>query len=349
VFTYSGATMIDMHNNMCLGLAYAPTERLSTHTLVDASQHNVIAEADSMVWDADLKNTWLTKIRWSMMVRQYLDPLETMAWINQCSQKIGTRGRGTAVLRTKTVKARGGAATGHTNKESRRWGSCMLNVSYKALPEPTITLHSRTSYLGYLSVLDLTIAWMLGQYVAEAISHNSSRSIKVEDFHFVWMVESIQWHAFKSLAWLLSNEDDDLRRTGRAVLLKKKESLDEDMLTLTEAPAIKASRVWLTKVRKEDQAGLTYGEMTYNTYRRIRRRWHTEVLGYEKAQTFEGANHRGEFFKAYRPLPSCMVSGLDLSPIRVPRAIDRPGNYKPEDEATTLEDINTCLECGDLD
>lgn len=349
MFTYQGANMIDLHNNMCLGLAYAPSERLSTHTLVDASQHNVIAEADSMEWECDLKTLWLTRSRWSMMVRQYLDPAETTAWINQCSEKIGTRGRGTAVLRTRTVKPRGGAATGHTNKESRRWGSCMLNVSYKALPEPTITLHSRTSYLGYLSVLDLTIAWMLGKYVADAISHTSSRSIKVEDFRFVWLVESIQWHAFKSLAWLLCNEDEANRRVGRAVLLKKKDSLDPDLLKLIEVPAIKASRLWLTKVRREDQAGVTYGDMTYNTYRRIRRRWHTEVLGYDKAVTFEGENHRGEYFKAYRPLPHCLTSSLNLDPIRVPRAHGPNSPYLPEDEAITTEDYYLCLECGDLD
>jgi len=67
--------------------------------------------------------------------------------------------------------------------------------------------------------------------------------------------------------------------------------------------------------------------MNYNTYRRIRRRYHTEVLGYETAQTFEGwsyykqgdkAGEEKEFFKAYQPLPHVDIHDLDFSPIGMP-------------------------------
>jgi hypothetical protein len=66
--------------------------------------------------------------------------------------------------------------------------------------------------------------------------------------------------------------------------------------------------------------------MTYNTYRRIRRRWHTEVHGLEFAQQFEGwsvykqgekKGEQKEFFKAYGPLPSVHNSTLDLSPLKL--------------------------------
>lgn len=322
--TFSAPTMTELHTMMCESLINATADELDMVTSVDVQKHNVIAEADSMTWDFDLKSTWLTPSRWTMMVRQYIDPEELQAWIETVTAKIGTRGRGIAVMRTKTVKPRGGAATGHTNKETRRWGSCMLAVSYKAKPAPQITLYSRTSYLGYIGALDLSVAWMIGSYLADAMG------VPVESFKFVWMNEAIQWHNFKSLAYMLNNNNELARKSYRRLLIKPKSKLtDEELEVIENAPAVRLSRVWLRKVMLEDAQGKTYGDMTYNTYRRIRRRWHTEVLGYEKAQEFEGWSYykvgdkvgeQKEFFKAYKPLPNCEVARLDFKGIGMPRA-----------------------------
>ena len=56
-----------------------------------------------------------------MMCRQYLDPVALIEWLNRSAQLIGPGGRGISMLRTNTVKPRGG--TRHGNKETRRWGS----------------------------------------------------------------------------------------------------------------------------------------------------------------------------------------------------------------------------------
>lgn len=220
-------------------------------------------------------------------------------------------------MRTKTVAARGGAATGHTNKETRRWGSCMLAVSYKALPRPQITLYSRTSYLGYIGALDLTVAWMLGRVLANAMG------IKVEDIAFVWMNEAIQWHNFKSAAFVLNHPSKKRRKLYRRLVLKKTKKLtaaEQEMLR--QSPALELTRKWFAKVIAEDKAGRTYGDMTYNTFRRIVRRYHTEVHGEEYAKQFEGwsyhkkgekAGEKKEFFKFYPELPSVHCSDLDFS------------------------------------
>ncbi|MGH9907070.1 MAG: hypothetical protein ACRD8U_15985, partial [Pyrinomonadaceae bacterium] len=156
-----------MHSRLCNRLVFATPDELDVISNVDVQLHNTISFAKSLEWDFDLKSLWLTKSRWSMMCKQYLVGAELEQWIDRCTSKVGNSGRGIAVLRTKVVNARGGAATGHTNKESRRWGSCMLALSYKASPRPQITLYSRTSYLGYLSALDLSIAWMAARYIAK--------------------------------------------------------------------------------------------------------------------------------------------------------------------------------------
>lgn len=328
--SYHAKTLTELHDQLCDSLIYAKPEELDIISSVDVQIHDVIAYADSMAWDFDLKSMWLTKSRWSMMVRQYIDAEELEAWIGQCTGKIGIKGRGIATMRTKIVKPRGGAATGHTNKETRRWGSCMLSISYKALPRPTITLYSRTSYLGYIGALDLSVAWMAGKYLAKEMG------IRVEDIAFIWMNSAIQWHNFKSLAYMLNHKDKDKAAAFRKLLTADSTELGVgDKRLILETPAIKLSRKWLRSVVLDDRAGRTYGDMTYNTFRRIVRRYHTEVLGYEKAQEFEGWSYhkkgpktgeQKEYFKAYQLLPRCPVDSLDFSPIGMPitRAYGEP-------------------------
>ena len=336
--TYEKPTLTELHADLCDSLIYGTNETVDMVTSVDVQIHDVIAHTPSMAWDFDLKNMWLTKSRWSMMVKQYIDPEELEAWIGQCTSKIGLKGRGIAVMRTRIVKPRGGAATGHKNKETRRWGSCMLAISYKALPKPQITLYSRTSYLGYIGALDLTVAWMAGKYLAKELG------IRVEDIAFTWYNQAIQWHNFKSLAYMLNHPDEEQRGTFRHYLLGNGKTMDnDDKRQILSHPSIRLSRKWLQKVVAEDNRGDTYGDMSYNTYRRIRRRFHTEVLGYDKAQEFEGwsfykngpkQGEKKEFFKAYKPLDRCHVDSLDFSAIGMPitRAYGEPFVGGAEDD-----------------
>ena len=327
VHAYSAKTLTDLHDKLCHKIVHASAEELDVISGVDVQIHNVIAYADSMEWDFDLKNLWLTPSRWTMMVRQYVPREGLIEFIEKVTKHIGTKNRGIAQLRFNEVKARGGEKFG--NKESRRWGGCMLGVTYKAVPRPQITLYSRTSYLGYLSGLDLSVAWMVGRYLA------GEMQCRVEDFSFVWMNEAMQYHNFKSMAYLLNHPDPAKRKQYRRWIRFSENKLREvgDWELVEASPAIRLSRTWMQKLILMDQQGLTLGDMTYNTYRRIRRRYHTEVLGYERAQEFEGWSYykngpkkgeKKEFFKAYQPLPSTKISTLDFSGIHLPY---NPGSY----------------------
>lgn len=318
---FRAPTLTTLHDKLCHTIVHAGPEDLDVISGVDVQMHNVIAEARSMEWDFDLKNLWLTPSRWTMMVRQYVPRDAFIAWIEKSTRYIGKDGRGIAMLRTHEVKPRGGEAFG--NKETRRWGSCMLAVSYKAQPAPQITLYSRTSYLGYLSGLDVSVAWMCGKYLAAELG------IPVEEMRFVWMNEAMQYHNFKSMAYLLNHPDPEKRKQYRRWLRYSETKLRDlgDWDYVNSRPALQLTRKWLQKLILDDQNGKTLGDMTYNTYRRIRRRYHTEVLGYERAQQFEGWSYykngpkKGEpkeFFKAYQPLESCLISSLDFKGIHLP-------------------------------
>lgn len=341
---YTAATMTEMYDKLTDSLIHGTPETLDIISSVDVQIHDIIAEADSMDWDFDFKSAWLTKSRWSMMVRQYLDPEDLEAWIGRVTSKIGTKNRGIAVLRTKVVKPRGGAATGHTNKETRAWGSCMLNISYKALPVPQITLYSRTSYLGYIGALDLTVAFVVGKYLAKELGIDP-KSIK-----FVWVNQAIQWHNFKSLAYMLNHVDDGLRTKYRRFLIEPSSELTGvEKREIIDHPAIKLSRKWLQSVIRDDASGRSYGDMTYNTFRRIVRRFHTEVYGLKYAEKFSGWSYykkplrehqigdEKEYFKPYQLLPSVTADILDFAPIGMPatRTYGEPfvgGDEEDEDD-----------------
>lgn len=330
---YRAETMTELSDKMTRKIVLAPKEKLDVISSVDVQIHNTISEAESMEYEFDLKSLWLTPSRWTMMARQYIDPDELRAWIEVITGKIGLRKRGIAMMRTRVVKPRGGPEKG--NKETRRWGSCMMAISYKARPAPQITLYSRTSYLGYLGGMDLGIAWMCGNYLAKAMNCD------VADFKFVWMNEALQYHNFKSLAYLLNHPDEDERDQYRHLLMDPLKRKERESLS----PALELSRNWMAHMLKLDETGQHLGDMNYNTYRRIRRRFHTEVFGYEHAQQFEGWSYhkkgpkkgeKKEFFKAYTPLPHTMLSDLDFG-----RAIGMNihGKYAVEfDENAELED-----------
>lgn len=335
--TWKAKDMTTLHSNLCSALVHATPDKLDVITSVDVQLHNCIAEAESMAWEFNLKDMWLTPSRWTMMINQYIDVDELRAWIDKCAGTIGTRGRGIAVMRTKTVAARGGAHVG--NKETRRWGSCMLAVSYKAQPAPQITLYSRTSYLGYIGALDLSVAWMCGRYLAQAMG------VPVESFRFVWYNEAIQWHYFKSLAFLLNHPEELDRGQYRRMLMKSDKKLAKLEIDPAElSPALKGSRKWLQGIIQQDKDGVTLGDMNYNTFRRIRRRFHTEVKGYEFAQGYEGwslykqgpkTGEQKEFFKAYLPLPDTLVEDLDFRRLGLPLAGLKGIEY---DEGAAIDD-----------
>ena len=84
---------------------------------------------------------------------------------------------------------------------------------------------------------------MCARYLAKELG------IPVEQFSFVWMIEAVQWHNFKSLAYLLNHPNEETREYYRQVLMAPKEELTRDQVKeILAAPGLKLSRKWLQKV-----------------------------------------------------------------------------------------------------
>ena len=290
IHAYKFPTVTALHNGLARKLLYGHASELDDVNSVDVQLHNVIAEAESFDWSYYIDTLWTTRLRWNTMVRQYIDPESLIEWLDTIESRMPGSKRGVAVLRTNTVKAR---VTGRG--VTRRWGSCMLSLSYRVKPRPQITLHSRTCYLGYLSVLDLTVAYVCAKLAGER------SGVDVKDMSFVWSLEMAQYHGFRSIAFPLGDEN-------RAAEF-------HSMDATREYPGHRLSMNWYDRLAKLDTDNVPYGDMKFASYKRIRRRWHTQVFGEQHALQFMGGSGRDG--KALKLIPPTHTGDLNFSPLGI--------------------------------
>jgi hypothetical protein len=168
----------------------------------DTIAYDNLLACQSMAFDLDMgRDLWLNKQRWTRLVRQYLEPEETARFIGKAVEL--ARGEG----------AKGAVTTmfcANVAREDRkhRWGNCMLGFTYRGDSRrgtPTLSMHSRVSYIAYIGGLDLALAHVLARTIGEEVG------VAPEDFAFRWYVDALQFHGFKSLPMLFKHEfEEDL-------------------------------------------------------------------------------------------------------------------------------------------
>lgn len=288
---YRYRTATELHDGLCDELLFGVKGDFDDVNSVDVQQHNVSALAESFDWEYDTARLWTTRSRWNTMVRQYIDPEAFKSWLTALENGPSSR-RGITVLRTNLVKSRqSGRGT------TRRHGSCMLTLSFRQRPWPQITLHSRTCYLGYLSVLDMTVAHVCARWASHVTG------IPIKDMKFLWQLEMAQFHGFRTIAYPLGGSEE----------------LYEDYCagdTKTH-PGLKLSRAWHDRIVQLDDDGVKYGDMKFASYRRVRARWHVQVYGREYAEQFVGGTYNPKLGKMYPIIPPTWTSDLDFSPIGI--------------------------------
>lgn len=290
-------------------MIYARPEDLDLVTSMDVQLHDQVVKAKSCEYDHELRHTWVTMSRWTSLVRQYIDPEALDGWLDMIEHKLQGKKRGLSFMRTKQVALRKNGK----GREWRRWGSCMLGFGYRAAPVPTLTLHSRTTYLGYVGEVDLALAHVLAREIGERVG------LEPKDIRFVWFIEAAQMHRFKSMAWWFNPENaEDLERLRKYKPTKKLKD---------RAPGLYYAAKNLEEQEKLDADGVLYLDMKFNQQVRVRRRYHTEVFGPEYGLQFEG----GDISKAKGmaaaapPLPANHVSTLTLDPVRRMKYTDEDG------------------------
>lgn len=286
----------DLSLRLTRSLVTAKADSIDLITSVDTQYHDVLAHAESCAYDFDLSKVWLTHSRWTSLVRQYVDPVALENWLRMCEECLTGRKRGVSFMRTNAVAKRTNSSTG---REWRRWGSCMIGVGYRALPRPQITLHSRTTYLGYIGQLDLALVHVLAREVAERVG------LSVEDISFTWHLEMGAFHGFKSLAWFWQDEEDterlmeyDLKKNGKGY------------------PTLYLAKKQYENFRRMDEEGVLYGDMSFSQQTRIRRRLHAETMPPGYGEQFNGGTLRNGMKTAASKLSPLPISKLTLDPVR---------------------------------
>ncbi len=181
----------------------------------------------------------------------------------------------------------------------------MLNLSYRSNPRPTVSLHSRTTYFGYLAALDITVAHVFARACGEIVG------IDPRDMAFVWTLDLAQFHGFRSLAWALGDEgireqmDEDVDR---------RQSFSPRVVDGNQ-PGYRKALDGYARILNCDRPGKLYGDEAFSSFNRVRRRFHTEVFGVDYAEQFAGgAKDIGPF----APLPSTPASSLTFGALGAP-------------------------------
>lgn len=215
---------------------------------IDTIRYDNLLEAQSMAYEFDLgRDLWLTKQRWTMLLRQYLDLSETRRFLDRAADiGLGEGKRGVVTSMFCRNVAR--------EAKKHRWGNCMGVFTFRGLRtgSPTLTLHSRVSYIAYIGGLDLALAHVLAREISKRIK------VPVEEFKFLWHVDALQFHGFKSLP-LLYDQDyvEDLERPK----LRAK------------YPTIKLVGRWWDKIVEDTESGKPLEAEKYGPLKRVRRRY----------------------------------------------------------------------------
>jgi hypothetical protein len=333
IHAYTFPDPVQAHDAMCERLMFGDAPGVDydwTHG-TEVGLHNVAIHCDTVDFDYNLKRLWVPPSRWTMMVRQYIDPL----WLDDCLDKVaermsgryaGRKGRGIATLRTGehdiddvslavlgepdyddigivAIKTRMVQGKGTGRGVRRRWGSCMLNMSFRANPVPTVSLHSRTTYFGYLAMVDMAVAQAFANECAQICG------IPLAHIQFVWTMDLAQFHGFRSLAWCLT--DDGIRSQLLEDVDRRKEF--SARIKPGNQPGYRKALDGYERILRSDRAGTLYGDESFSSFARIRRRYHTEVHGLSYAEKFAGGTRHRSGKAPFPPLPDLWVSTLDFS------------------------------------
>lgn len=276
---------------------------------------NVTVGLESFAYEHNFAWDFQAATRWAIMVRQYIDPLALDDTLDRIEKYMGKK-RGVAALRLGSARLDqdeiddtecGPGEDLHTNlvkerfigkRMSRRWGSCMLSLTYRNVPRPTVTLNSRTSYFGMLAMMDVTVANVFARMCGERTGYD------VGEMQFVWQLNLAQWHGFRSLAWALTDED------ARATLDAYVDRRDD-----IKRPGLWRSVTGYRRIVRLDREEVLYGDEKFASALRMRKRYHVEIKGEKYAERFVGGTLNPKWGKPFKPLPDLWSQDLTFSPI----------------------------------
>jgi hypothetical protein len=152
-------------------------------------------------------------------------------------------------------------------------------------------------------MVDVSVARTFAQACADTVG------IALEDIEFVWNLEQAQFHGFRSLAWMLGQ--DDVRVEMDEALPRRLEY--PSRMAVGHQVGWRKALDGYARIKKSDDNGVLYGDESFSSFARVRRRFHTEVFGPDYAAQFEGGTRNRGGKSGFPVLPDLWVSKLDFA------------------------------------
>lgn len=336
------ANMTELWEQANDSIIWARTKDLSYWSSLDSMISDCMGLADTAEFQLDIgKDLWVTPTRWTTLTNQYVDPEKLFIWLEKVKE-ISTYNRGITAMDMQAVKHQ--VVKSNRRASRRKHGGCMRMITYRAFPQPTVTLFSRTSYLGYIGGLDMLLAHKLIELACDMIG---AEGLHPRDFQFRWVCDTWQFHGFKSIAYLFS--------TGQQAFMSMSEKKWSSLVgksfrghriyPLEEMPTWRLIRYWWARIQKQDDEEKPYALMRYGAEKRIRRRFHAQTGVDQTPYLVGGEDDRGWHGEEneYKPLSTPMeMITLDRMLYKTPesRAILRKQRLeKAQKFAEDLEDM----------
>ena len=135
-----------------------------------------------------------------------------------------------------------------SNKRSakkHKWGNCLLSATFRGQLDshikPTLVFHSRVTYMGYISGLDIGLASVLASYIGDP-----------KEISFKWKIDVSQVHAFKTLPYLYANPQMF------------------NLIMDIDTPTTRRIQKWHETVLRYERQGKPIEEEIYGPFRRVR-------------------------------------------------------------------------------
>jgi len=237
---------------------------------IETHLFNVELVAHSCDYNLDVgHNLWLNRGRWSRLIKEYVPREALNRFVSQAKEIL-------------SGDARLGATANMLFRDpdryakKHRWGGCLMGATFRGdngkAGGATLTFFSRTTYIGYMGLLDAAIAHVMAREIA-----------RPEDISFRWVISSMQLHCFKTLPYIYSQPD----------LMEQLERLQRRRKLIDHAPPTwRHLAKWYCKVVDgwtsftelcddpgNEEAEAWLGTEKYGPFRRIKRRW-CEFRGY---------------------------------------------------------------------
>jgi hypothetical protein len=230
---------------------FAKRKELDFVASIDTIRYDCLLSCDSMEFDFDAgRDLWLTKSRFTILQRDYLDLYQLEMFLGRCkSIGLGEAKRGVVTQLF---------AKQHAMREKKyRWGNCMLGWDFRGgdrYGQPTLTMHSRVSYIAYIGGLDLALCYVLAREIGDRIG------CAPEEFAFRWYLSSSQFHFFKSIPALFGHNIEPL-------------ILDQSEYPDKKYPTLRGVRKWWNMAAQKYEDGVPLETEKYGPLKRIRRRY----------------------------------------------------------------------------